>query len=478
MLVYNTLQRRKEEFAPREPGRVSMYVCGVTPYDAMHVGHARTFMAYDVLRRYLESRGLELCHVQNVTDIDDKIIARATHLGEEPVLLAKRFMEEALRDCDSLGLLRAHLYPTVSGHMQEIIEMIEALVGKGAAYLREGSVYFDVSAFPGYGRLSHQNTEEMQSSGRIETDENKADPLDFALWKSAKPGEPCWDSPWGPGRPGWHIECSAMSLKYLNNGFDIHGGAIELQFPHHENEVAQSEAYTGEPPFVRYWLHSGVVFVNGQKMSKSLGNFVTVKDILKVTSAEALRLMFFTTHYRSPFDYSDSKVEESKAAWERVQQSLRLLDRERGDRTGKPVNCEGIEGPLAEQAVRAEARFHQAMEDDFNTPLALATLFELVSESNRYFSENPPPEERRVQAAVALCKLTQLLSVLGFSTSDEGGEEAVDQSADLLNLLVEVRQMARSQKQFALADVIRDRLKDLGYVLEDHAEGTSHRKIS
>ncbi len=476
MIVYNTLHRQKTEFVPREPGKVSMYVCGVTPYDALHLGHARTFLSYDMIRRHLEYAGYDVFHVQNVTDIDDKIINRARETGGDAFALAKRFSDEALHDCDDLGLLRAHGYPTVTGHIAEIIGLIEGLVAREAAYVRNGSVYFDVSHFPRYGHLSHQNTEEMQSSGRIEVDDNKDDALDFALWKAAKPEEPNWDSPWGKGRPGWHIECSAMSLKYLQNGFDIHGGAIELQFPHHENEVAQSEAYTGAP-FVRYWLHGGVVFVDGKKMSKSLGNFITVRDILKQVSPNVVRMLFLMTHYRSPYDYSSGKLDEARSAWDRIQQGLRTLHREMGEGSESDAASPQVSGALADYAVQSEKRFREAMDDDFNTPVAIAALFELVAESHRFLSSTSDSVERSLQAAMACGTLDRLLTVLGFGAEQETGM-ASDQSADLVELLIEVRHLARSQKQFTIADTIRDRLNDLGVVLEDHKDGTAWRKKS
>jgi len=475
MLVYNTLHRTKEEFVPREIGKVSMYVCGVTPYDALHLGHVRTFLSYDMIRRYLERLGYEVRHVQNVTDIDDKIINRAKQLGVDPLDLARKYSDEALQDCDALGMRRAHEYPRVSVHMPEILEMIQSLVQKRAAYVRDGSVYFDVSRFPDYGQLSHQNTAEMQSSGRIEVDGSKDDPLDFALWKSSKPDEPRWDSPWGPGRPGWHVECSAMSLKYLQNGFDIHGGAVELQFPHHENEVAQSEAYTGSPPFVRYWLHGGVVFVDGKKMAKSLGNFITVQEILKQATPDALRMMFYSTHYRSPFDYSASRLEEAKAAWERMQLGMLNLRRDLGRETrsdGSPA----ASGYLADRAEDAERKFGRAMGDDFNTPIALAALFDLVSEANKYLAETAPSPSRSVEAAAAFIALERSLLVLGFAVVEGEGKHGEDQTALLLDLLVEIREKAREDKQFQLADAIRARLHEMEIVLEDHPDGTTWRR--
>jgi len=476
MLVYNTLHRRKEEFVPREAGKVTMYVCGVTPYDSLHLGHARTFLSYDMIRRYLEWIGYEVVHIQNVTDIDDKIIQRANQLGCDPLELSERYALEALRDCDALGMLRAHQYPRVSKHIPEIIEMIAALVEKGAAYVRGGNVYFDVSRFPRYGQLSHQDTAEMQASGRIEPEEDKDDPLDFALWKAAKPGEPKWDSPWGPGRPGWHIECSAMSLKYLGNGFDIHGGAIELQFPHHENELAQSESYTGVSPFVRYWLHGGVVFVDGKKMAKSLGNFITVQDILQRATPSTLRMMFFSTHYRSPFDYSEARLEEARAAWERLQLGITNLRRHASQASDSKASDAPPSGYLAERAIATEQRFREAMEDDFNTPVALAALFQLVSEANKYLADAPSSPSVAQEALAACSVLERALFALGFTGHEQIQRPAEDETNQLLDILVEVRARARESKQFPLADLIRSRLQEMGIILEDHPEGTTWRR--
>lgn len=475
IFIYNTLTQTKEKFVTREEGKVYMYVCGITPYDALHVGHARTFTVFDVIRRYLEYRGYKVFHVQNITDIDDKIINRARELGISPSELVQRQIAEAEEDLSSLGLLKPHVEPRVTEHIPEIIEMVRALIEKGYAYQVDGDVYFDVSKFPRYGQLSKQDLSSLIAGARVEVDERLKNPLDFALWKAAKEGEPCWDSPWGKGRPGWHIECSAMSLKYLGNGFDIHGGALDLVFPHHENEIAQSEAYTGKSPFVRYWVHSGLVTVGGKKMAKSLGNFVRLRDALSEHGKDALRLAFLSVHYRSPMDYTDERIEQAKAALERVgnflatanslmrlpssgESSVELLERLRNER---------------EHFVRS---FHEAMEDDFNTAQAIGELFEFVKAANALLGElSSPSDAAREEIAMCIGAVREALNILGIDVPQVA--IGIGEAERLIELLIDVRQRLRQRKDYELADMIRERMRELGIILEDTQAGTRWKRI-
>ncbi|MEA3278934.1 MAG: cysteine--tRNA ligase, partial [Pseudomonadota bacterium] len=369
--IYNSLTRQKEEFVPLEPGKVRMYVCGMTVYDYCHLGHARVMVVFDVVSRYLRERGFDVTYVRNITDIDDKIINRANEKGEAFSDLTERFIQAMHEDSDVLGILPPSEEPRATTHMAEIISMVRALIDKGYAYVADnGDVYYSVAKFTGYGRLSGKDPEELRAGARVEIGEAKRDPLDFALWKAAKPGEPAWDSPWGQGRPGWHIECSAMSTSCLGNHFDIHGGGADLQFPHHENEIAQSEGATGEP-FVNLWMHNGFVRVNEEKMSKSLGNFFTVREILRRYRPEEVRYFILTSQYRSPLNYDDEHLQNARGALTRLYTALRGLP------AAEPMGAE-----------RFRERFHAAMDDDFNTPEALAVLFDLVREINRVRAED------------------------------------------------------------------------------------------
>ncbi len=447
IFLHNTLVRDKEKLVPREPGKVSMYVCGVTPYDALHIGHARAFMVYDVLRRTLDAAGYDVTHVQNVTDVDDKIIARAAQLKISPAELALRYSDETLRDLDRLNCKPAHHYPRVTGHIDEIIEMVQTLIDKKCAYARGGDVYFDVSSDDEYGKLSGQKSEELESGARIEPGELKEDPLDFALWKTAKPGEPSWDSPWGKGRPGWHIECSAMALHLLGAGFDIHGGARELIFPHHENEIAQSECYLDQETFAKVWWHCGVVQVDGKKMSKSLGNFITVEDALQLADRNVWRLLFLMTHPRSPLDYSADRMQQSKNTWNRVHKSLVSLPDELPERSA--------------QAQKFNDDFWTALADDLNTPVALATVFDALALWRR---EN----ESDLSLAKAIREALESLGFL-FEANEVGSNELVGQ---LMGILINLRTAARDRRDFATSDQVRDQLKELGIVLEDAVDST------
>ena len=495
MEIYNTLTRRKETFQPREPGKVYMYVCGPTTYNYIHLGNARPLVFFDTVRRYLLYKGYDVLYVQNFTDVDDKIINRAREEGEDPLSLARKYINEYFKDADALNVRRADRHPRVSDHMPDIVRVVEELVQKGFAYEVDGDVYFEVRKFPGYGKLSGRSLEDMQAGARVEVDSRKRDPMDFALWKAAKPGEPSWDSPWGPGRPGWHIECSVMSLKYLGPGFDIHGGGYDLVFPHHENEIAQSEAATGQP-FVRYWLHNGFITVNEEKMSKSLGNFFLVRDILSRFSPEVVRFFLLSTHYRSPLDFDDEKLAAAGRGLERIRTSIRLLrealaraEEGEGDPQGEAspglaeASGKGAQAAAAliDALVEMKASFEAAMDDDFNTALAISVIFDLAREVNSFIRQLcpkvSPPEKEALQKALDL--FNSFNEVTGIFKVDAGGKILLEDAAKeesglaegLLNLIIEVRQEARKRKDWATADRIRDGLKELGIILEDTPGG-------
>ncbi|MBI2869898.1 MAG: cysteine--tRNA ligase [Chloroflexi bacterium] len=451
MKIHNTLTGQKEEFRPAGE-EVNIYVCGITPYDEAHIGHAMSYVVFDVIRRYLKFRGYKVRYVQNVTDIDDKIIDRANRLGVPTGQLAEKFAASYLEDMDALNVTRADVYPRATGEIPEMLAMIKGLVDKGYAYPARGSVYFRVRSFPDYGKLSHRALDSMAAGARVEVDEEKEHPMDFVLWKAAKPGEPSWESPWGPGRPGWHIECSAMSLKYLGATLDIHGGGQDLVFPHHETETAQSEAYTGVKPFVRYWLHNGLVQLGGEKMSKSLGNLITIKEALKKYSADALRLFILGSHYRSPLTFTDEAMAAAERGAERLRQAVQ------GDSAGTKI----IE-PGALEDFRN--RFLAAMDDDFNTALALAAVFDLAREINRLRDEGYDTAPARD----TLAGLNRLLGLTLKPRATEGAAEA----GPFIQLLIDTRQELRKAKQWQLADAIRARLEGLGVVLEDAPGGTT-----
>jgi cysteinyl-tRNA synthetase len=455
--IYNSLTRRKAPFTPIEPGKVRMYVCGMTVYDFCHLGHARVLVAFDVVYRYLRRAGFDVTYVRNITDIDDKIIRRAEENGEPIAALTARFIDAMHEDAAALGILPPDDEPRATAHMAEIQTMIARLIDNGHAYVADnGDVYYAVASFAGYGKLSGKDPQDLRAGARVEVGEAKRDPLDFALWKAAKPGEPAWESPWGSGRPGWHIECSAMSTCCLGNHFDIHGGGADLQFPHHENEIAQSEGATGEP-FVNVWMHNGFVRVNEEKMSKSLGNFFTVREILARYQAEEIRYFILTSHYRSPLNYDDEHLENARAALTRLYTALRGL---------------ASVDPAGGEAFRA--RFDAAMDDDFNTPEALAVLFDLAREINRVRLDDPA-------AATGLAaELRVLGGVLGLLGQDPeaylraGGDSAL---SDIdIDALIQRRADARKARDFAEADRIRDQLQAAGIVLEDGAGGTSWRR--
>ncbi|MGB9662382.1 MAG: cysteine--tRNA ligase [Moorellaceae bacterium] len=472
MHLYNTLTGRKEKFVPAEPGRVKMYVCGPTTYNYIHLGNARPLVVFDSLRRYLEYRGYEVLYVQNFTDIDDKIIKRAQEEGQQPAAVAARYIQEFFKDADALNVRRAGLYPKVSEHIPDIIQAIQGLIERGYAYVIDGEVYFEVSKFASYGKLSRRQPEEMLAGARVEIDERKKSPLDFALWKKARPGEPAWDSPWAPGRPGWHIECSTMALKYLGPGLDIHGGGADLIFPHHENEIAQAEALTGKP-FARFWLHNGFITVNQEKMSKSRGNFFLLRDILERFRPQAVRLYLLSTHYRSPLDFADEYLEEAERSFERLANGREALAealaevKKRGEEGGEDPRSRQLSDRL--DALRQ--KFETALDDDFNTAQALAALYEMVREVNSYIHKR----EWGSGAAEVLRKADGIMDQLGEGVLGLFGpaEKEADAGlvAGLVELVISLRQEARQRKDWATADFLRDRLKELGIVLEDTPRG-------
>ncbi|KPV95620.1 Cysteine--tRNA ligase [Pseudoalteromonas sp. P1-9] len=454
--IYNTLTRQKEAFKPLVAGKVGMYVCGITIYDYCHVGHARTYVSFDVMNRFLRHSGFDVTYVRNITDVDDKIIKRANENGEAIDALTVRMTKAMHEDFDALNMLPADIEPTVTGHMDEIIEMIERLIEKKNAYVASnGDVLFDVSTFEQYGSLSQQDLDMLQAGARVDVAEGKDDPLDFVLWKKAKVDEPSWSSPWGEGRPGWHIECSAMSNKHLGAHFDIHGGGSDLQFPHHENEIAQSCCATGEK-YVNTWIHTGMVQVNKEKMSKSLGNFFTLRDVLKEYDRESVRFFLINGHYRSQLNYSTENLEQARAAMERIYTALR--------------GVEVVETSLENDYV---ARFNTAMNDDFNTPEALPVIFELAKEINRLKDEDA---NQAGQLAFILKTLGEILGIAQQNPeSFLQGEQADDEVAEIEALILQ-RNQARADKNWALADEARDKLTAMGVVLEDSAGKTTWRK--
>ncbi len=481
MKVFNTLSGKKEEFQP-QGGVVKMYVCGVTPYDDCHLGHAMSYIIFDVIRRYLRFKGYQVKYVQNVTDIDDKIIDRASKRGVKANELTRQYTDSFFEDMDALNIERADEYPHATGEIAKIIEVIGGLIDKGHAYPAGGSVYFRVQSFPDYGKLSRRSLESMMSSCSIEMGREKDHPMDFALWKAAKPGEPYWDSPWGQGRPGWHIECSAMSLKYLGDTLDIHGGGQDLIFPHHENEIAQSECFTAAKPFVRYWLHNGMVKFGEEKMSKSLGNLIAIKEALEKYGADALHIFVLSSHYRSPLTYSEEALEAAKRGAERLEQAAHAITKE--------------ERPQANLNIQSyRDKFIEVMDDDFNTPQAVATLFDLAREINRGNDEGFDVSEVREM-------LEEIAGVLGLTletpkkpqldvkplqeildsmeaklrdTPVDIARNIVTETEDLVAALIETRDRLRRAKQWQLADEIRSKLGELNITLEDTPEGTIPR---
>jgi len=460
MKVYNTLSRTVEEFRTLEPGKVKMYVCGPTVYAKAHIGHAMSALVFDIIRRYLEFRGYDVRHVMNFTDVDDKIILRANEKGMDPFKLGEMYIHEFEGHLQDFNILPATVNPRATQEMDQILNMIQGLVDKGYAYAKEGDVYFRVTKNGQYGKLSGRRIDDMQSGYRIEVDERKEHPMDFALWKAAKPGEPAWDSPWGKGRPGWHIECSAMNLNHLGEEIDIHGGGNDLVFPHHENEIAQSETFTGRQ-FARYWIHNGMLQLSGEKMSKSVGNLVTIEEFLAGHPADALRMLVLNSGYRNPLSYSDEILAQAEKAIDRLRSALKTaLPNAAGASTDQ------VEA-LARQVESTETGFIQSMDDDFNSSGALAQLFELVRVINQARAESATND----QLAPAQQQLRRLTGVLGL-TLEKNRE--VDQAVDgFVDLLIEIRRELRANKLWELSDRVRDRLAELGVMLEDSKTGTS-----
>lgn len=455
--IYNTLTRQKEQFKPMVEGKIDMYVCGITIYDFCHIGHARTFVGFDVIVRYLRHLGYDLKYVRNITDVDDKIIKRANENGESINDLTLRMTQAMHEDFDSLNMLRPDIEPTVTNHMDEIIEMVERLIAKGHAYVaNDGDVLFDVSTFEQYGALSQQDLSMLQAGSRVEVAQDKDDPLDFVLWKKAKAGEPSWSSPWGAGRPGWHIECSAMSSKHLGEHFDIHGGGSDLQFPHHENEIAQS-CCANNGKYVNTWIHTGMVQVNKEKMSKSLGNFFTVREVLKTYDAESVRYFLISGHYRSQLNYSQENLDQARSSLERIYTALRGVE---------PITCDIENNEYV-------AKFRKAMNDDFNTPEALPVLFELAKELNRVKDTDT---QQAGQLAFVLRSIGEVLGVAQQAPESflQGGQD--DDEVATIEALIVKRNEARANKDWAAADEARDALNALGVVLEDSAGKTTWRK--
>ncbi|WP_145540768.1 cysteine--tRNA ligase [Yersinia alsatica] len=457
--IFNTLSRQKEEFKPIHAGKVGMYVCGITIYDLCHIGHGRTFVAFDVVARYLRYLGYSLTYVRNVTDVDDKIIKRAIENNETCEQLTTRMLAEMHKDFDALNLERPDLEPRATHHIPEIIELTERLIARDHAYVASnGDVMFAVDSDPHYGLLSRQDLDQLQAGARVEVADVKRNPMDFVLWKMSKPGEPSWESPWGPGRPGWHIECSAMNGKQLGAHFDIHGGGSDLMFPHHENEIAQSTcAHDG--PYVNYWMHSGMVMIDKEKMSKSLNNFFTIRDVLAYYDAETVRYFLMSGHYRSQLNYSEENLKQARASLERLYTALR----------GTDANATPAGG------AEFEARFRAAMDDDFNTPEAYSVLFDIAREVNRLKTED-------IAAANGLAaELRKLAHVLGLLEQDpelflQSGAQTDDDEVAKIEALIKQRNDARSSKDWALADSARDQLNELGIVLEDGPQGTTWRR--
>ena len=475
MRIYNTLTKSKKTFEPVVPGQVRIYVCGPTVYDSCHVGHARSVVVFDVVVRYLRTKGYQVTYVRNFTDVDDKIINRANAVGMDALELAEKYINEFHRDMDALNVMRADREPRVTEHITDIIDIIKNLVEKEAAYLVDGDVFFAVETFNEYGKLSGRKLADMVAGSRVEINENKRNPFDFVLWKAAKPGEPSWPSPWGEGRPGWHIECSAMSSRFLGETFDIHGGGKDLIFPHHENEIAQSEAAHGKP-FARYWMHNGFVNINNEKMSKSLNNFLMIKDIVQTYHPEAVRLFLLSSHYRSPIDFSDQNLKESEKALEKIYGVRKRLDQEAGFTDTDRASTTSNYWPV----------FCEAMDDDFNTAKGIGILFNLVKEANRVLDE----EGRSLEAPRTLAALTTDLmrigSILGilqqpwqsyFEKRATSQLQKMAVSVETIDALVAERAAARTNKDWKRADEIRDQLEEAGILLEDKGDGT-HWKVA
>ncbi|HAT4771034.1 cysteine--tRNA ligase [Clostridioides difficile] len=465
MKVYNTLTRTKEEFVPLEEGKVKMYVCGPTVYNYIHIGNARPFIIFDTLRRYLEYRGYDVTYVQNFTDVDDKIINRSHEEGISPKEVAAKYIKEYFVDCDGLGIKRATVHPQVTDNIQQIIEFIKELEDKGYAYAVNGDVYFDTNKFEGYGKLSGQKQEDLEAGARIEVNDQKRHPMDFVLWKAKKEGEPGWDSPWGEGRPGWHIECSVMSKRYLGETIDIHAGGQDLTFPHHENEIAQSEARSGKT-FSKYWMHNGYININDEKMSKSKGNFFTVRDISKLYDLEIVRFFMLSAHYRNPVNFSDEMLNQAKAGLERLYNTKEKLEFTLSNLVESPLTEKEVE--LVKELDDFRQKFIDAMDDDVNTADAVSVIFELAKLINSNVDENSSLEF----AKKCLDEFNELTGVLNIVNKKK--DTVLDKD---IEELIQKRTDAKKNKEFQLADDIRQQLLDMGIVLEDTRQGVKWKRI-
>jgi cysteinyl-tRNA synthetase len=470
--IYNTLTKKKETFEPIQSGKVLMYVCGPTVYDSCHIGHARSAVVFDVISRYFKESGFAVTYVRNFTDVDDKIIRRAQELGTQSTAIAEKYIAEFYEDMDALHVERATIEPRATEHIDHIVSLIKTLLEKKVAYEIEGDVYFSVEAFNGYGKLSGRKLEDMEAGARVDVDERKRNPFDFALWKAAKPGEPTWESPWGSGRPGWHIECSAMSSTYLGQTFDIHGGGKDLIFPHHENEIAQSEAATGHP-FANYWVHNGFVNIDQEKMSKSLGNFLLIRDVLKSYHTEAVRLFLLSNHYRSPVDFSEKAMDEADSALDKIYSFLERVATEVPAADTETVSTNGY-----------WQRFQDAMEDDFNSALGIGVLFEAVRTVNRLLDESKGklPAEKRAAAHAAVSDIKRMGRILGIAMESSSAYfekkkskrlASIGVTPDEIEAMLQERRDARKAKDWARADQIRDRLAQMRIAIKDRPDGTS-----
>jgi cysteinyl-tRNA synthetase len=496
--LYNSISRKKEKFETVEKGKVKMYVCGMTVYSDAHIGHARTYFAFDVIRRFLEYKGYDVTYVQNITDVDDKIIAAANKEGVDALEYSRHFTDICLDDLDKLGIKRADIYPKASETVPEMIEMIQEIIKKGYGYESDGDVYFSVEKFKDYGKLSGQKLDDLLSGARIEPDEKKHSSLDFALWKSAKPGEPSWDSPWGKGRPGWHIECSTMSSNFLGLPFDIHGGGMDLRFPHHENEIAQAEAATGKN-FANFWMHIGLLTVDGEKMSKSLGNIINVKDLIKKWDPEVVRFFYAQAQYRSPPDFSEKALKNAEKGLIRIHRLKDKFDSITNNNANDSIDKNKLnseEQQYLEEIEEFKLDFEKAMDDDFNTPQAVSTIFEFVNKSNSYLEKATEPNKDLIGYALfTFLKLGNVLTLFQPSLVKKDAEIEKDliekvknivlkykkgveevKLENLMDMLLEIREKARNQKDWDTADNIRNDLDEIGFEIQDTSEGPIWRK--
>ncbi len=463
MLIYNTLTKTKEEFKPLRPPKVTMYVCGPTIYDYFHIGNARSFVMSDILRRYLQYKNYDVTFVMNLTDVDDKLIKKSNEENVPVEKVADKYADAFFEDIEKLGIKKADVYPKATENMAEIIELIDELVKSGYAYNVDGNVFYDVNKFKGYGKLSGKNIENLESGARIEINEEKKNPLDFSLWKKAKPNEPFWESPWGKGRPGWHVECSAMSMKHLGKTIDIHAGGNDLIFPHHENEIAQSEACcTNE--FVKYWVHFGFLNINEEKMSKSLGNFFTAREILKKYSANSIRYFFSQTHYSGPLSFSEELLKSAEKGLEKIYNLAQRIENIIPEKSGDLLSFEQERYLFA---------FESAMDDNFNTPQALASVFDFIRDFNKFLNKNDKISQDVLENAKRFLTST-LTDVLGIKLFSKN-ESRDSKEDELVKLLIDLRTKAKFEKNYSLADEIRDKLKEIGVVLEDSKEGTKYK---